>query len=815
MRKSRANDRQVKSRLKVVREDTSSPVPSSSYQIFIWKVAIPIAVMAVAAGLCYKGYNETRVNTTFSNEKLIEVSRLDKHDYYWGSYRPGVYFGMKTREPFSLVTGLMWYFPNTLQGDGRGLRHWCTQEDKLERYGWTKHDGKNFGIQEIVDNKVLLKTSFIKNTHGLNGGDWTAKINVTALKPSIKNKKISLLFYTAIEDKTNGNINPVVDHLSDALTGVEGETKELGYFNLNFNIKSASSVDQSYLITSAPNLSVLKETVMQNLRLVAEKDNTNMGRIVLAGEELRQKNGKMLIPNFIVTQVTSELPMELEVRFERNSIVSHKEKLYGENYDKALSTYEKQFDERFEKTFKLKEKGYKNDEIKFAQLAFSNMIGGIGYFYGSAQVQSVHTQDPVPYWKAPLYSAVPSRSFFPRGFLWDEGFHGLLLSSWDLDIEMDIISHWFDLMNVEGWIPREMILGEEALAKVPEEFVTQVNTNANPPTFFITLQYILEHRHGELLSKHLHLLDKLYPRLQTWFEWYNVTQKGELPSTYRWRGRNKQTNKELNPKTLTSGLDDYPRASHPTNNERHIDLRCWMALASKVMATLADILQKPSNKYENTFEYLSDNRLLNELHWSPKTNTYADFGLHTDKVRLQRPNQASRQVKVNQDKIRVVLEEPKNKFVDSSFGYVSLFPFILCIVDPNSYQLQKILQDLEKPEFLWTNYGLRSLSKSSPVYMQYNTEHDPPYWRGPIWMNLNYLTVAALHHYSKINGPYKAEAKRLYTELRKNLIKNVIHQYKTTGYIWENYGDTHGEGRGSHPFTGWTSLTVLLMAELY
>lgn len=144
---------------------------------------------------------------------------------------------------------------------------------------------------------------------------------------------------------------------------------------------------------------------------------------------------------------------------------------------------------------------------------------------------------------------------------------------------------------------------------------------------------------------------------------------------------------------------------------------------------------------------------------------------------------------------RVIHSDPKLRFVDS-FGYVSFFPLFLQIIDPYSAKLGKVLDDLRRPDLLWTPYGLRSLAKNSPLYNKRNTEHDPPYWRGPIWINMNYLAVRALHYYSNTDGPHRDLAKEIYTSLRQNVINNVVREYKRTGYLWEHYHDKTGRGEG-------------------
>ncbi|XP_048366190.1 mannosyl-oligosaccharide glucosidase isoform X1 [Sphaerodactylus townsendi] len=738
---------------------------------------------------------------------------------FWGSYRPHVYLGMKTRSPRAPVTGLMWLLPSEGEAPPPPLRHTCEQSDRLAGYGWLRHDGLTFGLQEIRDRGLRLRTEFVKRPGGLHGGDWswrvTARPERSAGPPPAF---ISLLFYVATDGQ--GILRPLVVE-KNRLASLTGTTEELGDFTITFLQPTSEAgtgplyASYNYLHARAEGLHRLSDVVKASLspRFVYAPPGGPKRRYAGVDTYQGPPDGRERQSQLVVHQVTVALPCRLEMAFESGSVSDRAERLVGEVLTQELASHVAAFDQRFEEAFGLARKGFSAQEQDFAKAAFSNMLGGMGYFYGRSLVQSPHSELPQPYPEGPLFTAVPSRSFFPRGFLWDEGFHQLLLSRWDPALSCEVLAHWFDLMNAEGWIPREQILGEEARTKVPAEFVVQHSSAGNPPTFFLLLQQLLAQ--GAVDAPYLR---SLFPRLQSWYDWYNRTQAGPVPYTFRWHGRDQDTQMFLNPKTLTSGLDDYPRASHPSPEERHLDLRCWMALASDVMAQVAVHLGEPAGDYQHMAKLLADNQLLEQHHWAKALSTFADYGNHTQAVALEweKPRPPSPGQPLPPPRLlRVVRKPPRLQFVGGALGYVSLFPLLLQLLRPDSPHLGTLLADMRSEKQLWTPFGLRSLSRSSPLYLKYNTEHDPPYWRGAIWININYLAVRALHHYGRQEGPFRQEAASLYQELRANLVGNVFQQYQESGYLWEQYHDGTGKGQGSHPFTGWSALVVLMMSEKY
>ena len=118
-------------------------------------------------------------------------------------------------------------------------------------------------------------------------------------------------------------------------------------------------------------------------------------------------------------------------------------------FDEVMPELSSKLTKRFEESFPVPS-GPEHDSLQaFSQALTSNIVGGIGYFYGRSIVDKgfayewdqeddddEESAQPGAGFTAPraLLTATPSRSFFPRGFYWDEGFHLLHIGEWDNDL---------------------------------------------------------------------------------------------------------------------------------------------------------------------------------------------------------------------------------------------------------------------------------------------------------------------------------------------------------------------------------------------
>jgi mannosyl-oligosaccharide glucosidase len=81
------------------------------------------------------------------------------------------------------------------------------------------------------------------------------------------------------------------------------------------------------------------------------------------------------------------------------------------------------------------------------------------------------------------------------------------------------------------------------------------------------------------------------------------------------------------------------------------------------------------------------------------------------------------------------------KVYSPHFGYPSILPLAMGLLTHNSASfnatLDKIKSDLD------AGYGLTSISRYDKLYLG----DESAYWRGPVWMNINYLFLRALQLY--------------------------------------------------------------------
>jgi len=89
------------------------------------------------------------------------------------------------------------------------------------------------------------------------------------------------------------------------------------------------------------------------------------------------------------------------------------------------------------------DKKWSDEMIAAGKFALSNMLGSMTYSYGDRMIfddnGQVVSEEPTS-----LFAVVPDRPDHAHAFMWDEGFQQHLVSVWNLNLTMEIISSWFD-----------------------------------------------------------------------------------------------------------------------------------------------------------------------------------------------------------------------------------------------------------------------------------------------------------------------------------------------------------------------------------
>ncbi|KAK1760445.1 glycoside hydrolase [Echria macrotheca] len=798
-----------------------------------------LAVAQLTALLCFSS-----IALAAGAESVLigEIGRQNNQSLLWGPYKPNLYFGVRPRIPRSLMAGLMWGRVDTYTDIQSSIRYTCEQNAGMKGYGWDEFDTRRGGIQSIHDteNGIDITTSFVKVPGGAHGGSWGARIKGKLHDDAPQDRKTTLFFYVAQEGLGSElEAEPTDDEFGyEEDVTLKGSSAGLGNYKLVVTQGTGTQPKSSHKLSKhrGTGQAVVqshtypdeiswqaKQIVFKHLKegvdwLVDNGFDTNDAPPPWQVYMLTNKPG---VGNVQIIQKTFEGNFEFDILF---SSESAGKELTSADVTREIKEATESFGERFPSVFPLKAPFTAEKYKKFARSMFSNLIGGIGYFDGQSVVDRSYApeyeEENEGFWEEAaeararqqvefdgpyeLFTSIPSRPFFPRGFLWDEGFHLLPIADWDIDLAMDVVKSWYNLMDEDGWIAREQILGLEARSKVPEEFQVQYPHYANPPTLFFVLDAFLERlqkSNGSMPASREHLsqdiglstasvdnpevaleyLRHLYPLLRRQFDWFKKTQSGDIKSydrkafstkeAYRWRGRTPTH-------CLTSGLDDYPRPQPPHPGELHVDLMSWVGLMARSLRNVAAVLGMPEEVAEIDKVRDAIDRNLDDLHWSEKEGCYCDATID---------------------------DFEENELVCHK-GYISLFPFLTGLLPHDSPKLGRLLALMADEDELWSPHGLRSLSKRDEFY---GTSEN--YWRSPVWININYMAIVQLHKIATQDGPHKATARDLYSRLRRNIVDTVYKSWEETGFAWEQYDPETGRGQRTQHFTGWTSLVVKIM----
>ena len=214
--------------------------------------------------------------------------------------------------------------------------------------------------------------------------------------------------------------------------------------------------------------------------------------------------------------------------------------------------------------------------------------------------------------------------------------------------------------------------------------------------------------------------------------WCQNSRKKTEKELYSWH-----TNPELNNRCDESGMDNSPRFD--TESDLYaIDLSCYMANETRLMKRIAEELNDKENAklFAGWYEKIKND--INSTLWCEEDSFYYDYDI-------------------------------QNNCFNQVQSVASFLPIFAGVCD--DIQCGKLITHLDNPAEFGTELPIPSISKTDKTF-------GSDMWRGPVWINYNYMISKGLADYGYDTLSQKINDKTL----------EVINEwYGHTGTVYEFY----------------------------
>ena len=225
-------------------------------------------------------------------------------------------------------------------------------------------------------------------------------------------------------------------------------------------------------------------------------------------------------------------------------------------------------------------------------------------------------------------------------------------------------------------------------------------------------------------------LKKVFDGNKAFLEWCFSNRRVDGDALFAWN-----TGDDVKCRCDESGMDNSPRFDDYTLLKT-VDFSCFMASEMRAMSKIAAELSEDFEVFDRRFEEIKND--INQKLWDEQDGIYYDV-------------------------------EADSGCFHKVASVASFLPLFAGVAD--AHRAKRLIEHLNNPDTFKAPFNIPCLAKNHPTF-------GTDMWRGPVWINYNYMIAEGLDNYG-----YTKPAK----EIRQSTLEVINHWYNLTGTLFEFY----------------------------